>query len=410
MTFSVVQRRELFGRLRALGVRRGEILTVVLTEAAVLGIVGSALGLLVGIVLGRGLMGLVLQTIRDLYFTLAAGNFALSPLSLLKGGLLGLGASLAAALPPALEAANAPARATLLRSELESRAGRLAGRAVWIGLLFGLAGALVLALATPSLRYSLPLSLGGFFLVLVGFSLLVPRALAISMRTVAAVPRKWRRLHAAIGLFGRMGARAVAASISRTGVAVAALTLAVAVSISIAVMIGSFRTTVQIWLEGALIGDLYVSTPTQVPSRAHLRISPEAVERIRALPGVERINTLRITQIESPGELPELLAQLAAPSQQVEPEAGYDVIGREGLHREIPPDLDPVARIEPFDLVVVLDALEPFPRGDELPQQSGHRTGTKDPGGRLMMERPLREHVRNAERMIEVPVADEEVP
>ncbi len=304
MTFSVVQRRELFGRLRALGVRRGEILTVVLTEAAVLGIVGSALGLLVGIVLGRGLMGLVLQTIRDLYFTLAAGNFALSPLSLLKGGLLGLGASLAAALPPALEAANAPARATLLRSELESRAGRLAGRAVWIGLLFGLAGALVLALATPSLRYSLPLSLGGFFLVLVGFSLLVPRALAISMRTVAAVPRKWRRLHAAIGLFGRMGARAVAASISRTGVAVAALTLAVAVSISIAVMIGSFRTTVQIWLEGALIGDLYVSTPTQVPSRAHLRISLEAVERIRALPGVERINTLRITQIESPGELP----------------------------------------------------------------------------------------------------------
>ena len=300
MTFSVVQRRELFGRLRALGVRRGEILTLVLTEAAVLGIVGSALGLLVGIVLGRGLMGLVLQTIRDLYFTLAAGNFALSPLSLLKGALLGLGASLAAALPPALEAANAPPRATLLRSELESRAGRLSGRAVGLGLLFGLAGGLLLALATASL----PLSLGGFFLVLVGFSLLVPRALAVSLRAVAAVPRRWRRLYAAIGLFGRMGARAVAASISRTGVAVAALTLAVAVSISIAVMIGSFRTTVQIWLEGALIGDLYVSTPTQVPSRAHLRISPEAVERIRALPGVERINTLRITQVESPGELP----------------------------------------------------------------------------------------------------------
>ena len=300
MTFSVVQRRELFGRLRALGVRRGEILTLVLTEAAVLGIVGSALGLMVGIVLGRGLMGLVLQTIRDLYFTLAAGNFALSPLSLLKGGLLGLGASLAAALPPALEAANAPPRATLLRSELESRAGRLSGRAVGLGLLFGLAGGLILALATASL----PLSLGGFFLVLVGFSLLVPRSLAVSLRAVAAVPRRWRHLYAAIGLFGRMGARAVAASISRTGVAVAALTLAVAVSISIAVMIGSFRTTVQIWLEGALIGDLYVSTPTQVPSRAHLRISPEAVARIRALPGVERINTLRITQIESPGELP----------------------------------------------------------------------------------------------------------
>ncbi|MEO7974835.1 MAG: FtsX-like permease family protein, partial [Thermoanaerobaculia bacterium] len=53
MTFSVVQRRELFGRLRALGVRRGEILALVMTEAAFLGIVGSALGLALGVVLGR---------------------------------------------------------------------------------------------------------------------------------------------------------------------------------------------------------------------------------------------------------------------------------------------------------------------------------------------------------------------
>lgn len=294
MTFSVVQRRELFGRLRALGVRRGEILALVLTEAAVVGLVGSLLGLALGVVLGRGLMLLVLQTIRDLYFTLAAGNFALSPLSLLKGGLLGLAASLLAALPPALEAANAPPRATLLRSELESRAGRWARGGARFGLVLGLAGAALLAWATRSL----PASLGGFFLVLLGFSLLVPLALAGAMRAVARAPR-WL-----VGLFGRMAARGVAASISRTGVAVAALTLAVAVSISIAVMIGSFRQTVQIWLEGALVGDLYVSTPTQVPSRAHLRISPEAVERIRALPGVERINTLRMTLIESPGELP----------------------------------------------------------------------------------------------------------
>ncbi|MEO7973315.1 MAG: ABC transporter permease, partial [Thermoanaerobaculia bacterium] len=278
-------------------VRRGEILALVMTEAAFLGIVGSALGLALGVVLGRGLMGLVLQTIRDLYFTLAAGSFALAPVVLLKGGLLGLGAALAAALPPALEAASAPPRATLLRSELESGAGRLARRGAGLGLLCGLAGAALLAIATRSL----PLSLAGFFLVLVGFSFAIPQALATSMRAVAAAPEPLRGW---IGLFGRMGARAVGASLSRTGVAVAALTLAVAVSISIAVMIGSFRKTVEIWLEGALVGDLYVSTPTQVPSRAHLRISPEAVERIRTLPGVARINTLRMALVESPGELP----------------------------------------------------------------------------------------------------------
>jgi putative ABC transport system permease protein len=300
MTFSVVQRRELFGRLRALGVRRGEILALVLTEAAVLGIVGSLLGLLLGVVLGRGLMGLVLQTIRDLYFTLAAGNFAIAPLSLLKGGLLGLGATLAAALPPALEAASAPPRTTMLRSEIERGAGRLARRGAILGLLAGAAGGIVLVVAPRSL----PLALGGFFLILIGFSFAVPLALAAAMQAVGAATKAPGPVRTWVGLFGRMGARAVGASLSRTGVAVAALTLAVAVSISVAVMIGSFRKTVEIWIEGALTGDLYVSPPTRMPSRAHLRISPEAVERIRALPGVERIHALRTTVVESPGELP----------------------------------------------------------------------------------------------------------
>ncbi|MEO8274576.1 MAG: FtsX-like permease family protein [Thermoanaerobaculia bacterium] len=294
MTFSVVQRRELFGRLRAIGVRRGEILSLVLSEAAVLGLVGSVLGLVVGVVLGRGLMTLVLQTIRDLYFTLAAGSFAISPLSLAKGVALGVGAALTAALPAALEAARTAPRTTLLRSELESGARDLARKAARLGLMAAVAGAIVLALATRSL----PLSLGGFFLVLVGYSLVVPLVLARGLRWIGSRPRR------GIGLFGRMGARAVAASISRTGIAVAALTLAVAVSIGIALMIGSFRRTVEIWLDGALQGDLYVSTPTQIPSRANLHIPPQAVERIRSLPGVQRINTLRMTLVESPGQLP----------------------------------------------------------------------------------------------------------
>ena len=48
MTFSVVQRRGLLGRLRALGITRGELFTVVLGEAALLGAVGTVAGLLLG--------------------------------------------------------------------------------------------------------------------------------------------------------------------------------------------------------------------------------------------------------------------------------------------------------------------------------------------------------------------------
>ena len=45
MTFSVVQRRPLFGTLRCLGVTRAEIGVMVLIEALAIGILGSALGL-----------------------------------------------------------------------------------------------------------------------------------------------------------------------------------------------------------------------------------------------------------------------------------------------------------------------------------------------------------------------------
>ncbi len=45
MTFSVVQRRELIGILRALGVSRGEIFGIVLGEAALIGLIATTGGL-----------------------------------------------------------------------------------------------------------------------------------------------------------------------------------------------------------------------------------------------------------------------------------------------------------------------------------------------------------------------------
>ena len=86
MTFSVVQRRPLIGRLRALGVTRREVFGLVLGEALLIGVIGTAIGLLGGVVLGRGLVELVTQTINDLYYVLTVRRLSLSPLTLLKGG------------------------------------------------------------------------------------------------------------------------------------------------------------------------------------------------------------------------------------------------------------------------------------------------------------------------------------
>src|SRR3989304_6548980 len=65
MTFSVVQRRQVFGTLRALGVSGREIFILVLGEALLVGIVGSVLGILLGVLLGRGAVDQVSQTLNE---------------------------------------------------------------------------------------------------------------------------------------------------------------------------------------------------------------------------------------------------------------------------------------------------------------------------------------------------------
>ncbi|HXO42223.1 MAG TPA: ABC transporter permease, partial [Thermoanaerobaculia bacterium] len=124
MTFSVVQRRPLLGTLRALGVTRGQVMALVMGEAAAVAAVGTGAGLLAGVLLGRGLLRLVAQTINDLYFAVSVRGLDLSPASFLAGAAIGAGATLAATLAPALEATLTPPRAVLSRSLLEARLRR----------------------------------------------------------------------------------------------------------------------------------------------------------------------------------------------------------------------------------------------------------------------------------------------
>src|SRR5262249_30324836 len=87
-SFSVVQRRATIGMLRALGVTRRELFAVLMLEGLGLGVVATGLGLLLGLLLARGLVGLVARTINDLYFVLAVRDLAFAPRVLLQRALL----------------------------------------------------------------------------------------------------------------------------------------------------------------------------------------------------------------------------------------------------------------------------------------------------------------------------------
>jgi len=314
MTFSVVQRRELLGGLRALGVTRREVLAGVLREAAGVGLAGSAAGLVAGVLMGRGLVRMVTRTINDLYFAVSVDRLALPPEVLLKGALLGVGATLLAALPPALEAAGAPPRMARTRSVIEDRARRAVPRAAALGSLLLLAGGVTLAVPSRSLL----LSFAGLFLAILGMALLTPLGTVVLVR----VARPW--LARAEGILGTMAARGVVTALSRTAPAVAALVVAVSVTVGLGVMIQSFRGTLGRWLTGTLVADVYVSAPSVVQSRAEGTLDPASVRAMVSHPAVAERSTYRGREIVDSAGAIRLIAIDLAPRG----EAAFDF--REG--------------------------------------------------------------------------------
>ena len=288
ITFSVVQRRGLIGTLRCLGVTRRQIFALVLAEALVVGLVGALAGLGLGVALGRGLVGLVTRTINDLYFAVAVREVAVDAGSLTKGLLLGLGATLVAAAVPAFEATFTPPRTVLRRSSYEDRVRRVVPLAALAGLvLLAVGGAL---LAIPS--KDLVLSFVALFAITFGAAALTPLFTLALMRVARLV------LGAAFGLLGRMAARDVVATLSRTSVAIAALMIAVAVTIGVGMMVGNFRQTVVQWLDATLRADVFVSAPGMTVSRLDTPLPPELVDRLSHAPGVARARRYRSVTVE----------------------------------------------------------------------------------------------------------------
>ena len=296
VTFSIVQRRRLLGILRALGVTRSEIGRAVLIEALILGVLGSLVGLVLGIALASGLVRLVTQTINDLYFVVRVRELSIDAVLLAKGLVLGIGATVAATIAPAREATLAAPRSVMARFAIEARAHRLLPKVTFVGV--GLAVAGLLALAVPT--DSLVASLASLFVVLSGMALSTPAATVLLARLIE---RPAGRL---FGLTGRLATRGIEAELSRTGVAIAALTVAVSVSIGVGVMTRSFRTTVIDWLDSSLPADLYLS-PAKRIGRAPAQLPGDWPGRLRALDGVAAVGTVQYFETRSGGRATSVL-------------------------------------------------------------------------------------------------------
>ncbi len=289
VTFSVVQRRGVLGIMRSLGTTRGQIFRFILLEAFILGLVGTALGLALGIILGRGAVALVSQTISDLYFSVDVKGFSIMPLTLVKGALIGVAASLLAAALPSWDATRTPPAGIMKRSIEEETARRLLP-----AMTFGAVALNLLGFALLGAEDRLALGFAALLCIVVGGALFTPAAMIVAMRLLQ------RPAAALFGVVGRLAARAVLRSMSRTAVAVAALTVAVSVIVGVSAMIGSFRLTVADWLESSLGAQIYISPPLFASNNPTVDVDRGVQAIALAVPGVKALSSARHVSVSAP--------------------------------------------------------------------------------------------------------------
>jgi putative ABC transport system permease protein len=290
MNFLVVRRTSTIGILRSVGVDRRGLVRTILSEALIVGIPGTLLGLFIGALLGVGLTGLVVRTIDDLYFRLRVDALSLAVWPFAKAAALGLGATLLAALGPALEAASIPPRAVLSRASMERRTRR---RLPWLLATAGVAMVLAAAFLAAG-RDSLVISFAGLFMVFLAAACATPPATAGLMKLLE------RALPGGAPVPARMAVRGTAASLSRTGVSVAALAVAVATVIGVGLMVSSFRASVEDWLGQTLVADYYLAVD-EAWCRGVGGVAGLSAD-LRALPGVTELTYSQRRRLQVAGE------------------------------------------------------------------------------------------------------------
>ncbi len=290
VTFSVVQRRPVIGILRSLGSTKRQIFAFIIGEAFILGIIGTILGVGLGIIFGRFTVGIITQTINDLYFAVNVTTVTVTPFTLLKGIALGIVASTGAAIIPSIDATRTPPSGTMKRSSFEEKTAELVPYITGAAVACLVIGYLLLQIPTTSLY----ISFTALFFVIFGGALFTPIMLILFMRFVTPLTTSL------FGVLGRMAPRAIIRSLSRTSIAVAALTIAISVIIGVSVMIGSFRNTVANWLDNTLVADIYISPPSLTANQATVDVDPRLRDLIAEVEGVARVATSRTVQATAP--------------------------------------------------------------------------------------------------------------
>ncbi|MEM0983696.1 MAG: FtsX-like permease family protein [Planctomycetota bacterium] len=274
---SVNRRRETLAILRCVGASPKDLALVFLLEAAVLGVLGAVIGVLLGRGLAAVFVRLISGTLEDLYAAVSPGELSIGVLTLAKGAAVAIGSALLGAAIPVISASRVPPVSAMGSTTTARRSG------AWVRVLtacgvtsFVFAAALWISPDTSII--------GGYAIaasVWLGFALVTPGLAGLAARVAAWLSRL---APMGRGLPALLAASDVRRSLGVTGIAVAAMMLAMAMNVAILTTVGSFRTTVLNWLDGRYRSDLYIAPELAVEERVPSTLDPALAESIALHP------------------------------------------------------------------------------------------------------------------------------
>jgi putative ABC transport system permease protein len=291
LTFSlaVAERTRTYGTMRALGALPNQVRRVVVTEAAVLGLVSG----LCGLVLGYGLAALSLRLVQNLLYIVVPGlGLPIGPaiFSVAVGVIISV---LAAWLPGRRAAALSPVAAMREGSVPDDKAGR----PVVGGVLVGLGMLLVFVLPSGSNARLLPT-----LMVLFGSVMLVPIVLGPMARVLGAVTGRLARGVGAIAVMHLVKQR------SRSAYTLALVMVVLAMILAIGTSNVSMSHTIDRVIERQAGGSIQVGAPGA--------LDPAVEGELQSIDGVAATTALRfgVVDIEEKNAPPDLFFTVLDPA------------------------------------------------------------------------------------------------
>ena len=287
-SLAALRRRREFAVMHAIGVTRKEQLMLMLSSSVIVGVLGAALGIVLGVMIARiGLSALGADLGAGYFRGLAPGlNVHIAEVAVFS--LLGIGVAVAGALWPALDAARVPTASALKAGDVTSGETRPHG---WTVLALGL-----LAAITVSLPPIAGLPLPGYVAIAL-FLIACVVAMPAVVRFVLRHAPRWR------GVPYEIAIAQIAGTAKYATLSVSSIIVSFSLMASMAIMVTSFRDSLDQWTQKVLPADLYVRVG-YVGQSSYL---DEALAQSMArVPGVEHVEYNRFSRVQLSTDRPAL--------------------------------------------------------------------------------------------------------